>query len=110
MDRDGANTILSSHPCCLGSSGTRMRERLAEISRLIGQVGGTVLCRAGTVDRSNAAKYRADRADAGSVCVGTCRWSDARRALIRAELDARIARLYGLTRAELRYILDPADV
>ncbi|MEN9935276.1 MAG: hypothetical protein RLZZ387_1855, partial [Chloroflexota bacterium] len=38
------------------------------------------------------------------------RWSDERRALIRAELDARIARLYGLTRDELRYILDPADV
>jgi hypothetical protein len=38
------------------------------------------------------------------------RWSEERRALIRAELDARIARLYGLTRDELRYILDPADV
>ena len=38
------------------------------------------------------------------------RWSDERRALIRAELDARIARLYGLTRDELRYILDPADI
>jgi hypothetical protein len=38
------------------------------------------------------------------------RWSDERRALIRAELDARIARLYGLTRDELRYILDPHDV
>jgi len=38
------------------------------------------------------------------------RWNDERRALIRAELDARIARLYGLTRDELRYILDPADV
>ncbi|HWQ11288.1 MAG TPA: hypothetical protein VNL77_00725 [Roseiflexaceae bacterium] len=37
-------------------------------------------------------------------------WHDSRRALIRAELDARIARLYGLTRDELRYILDPADV
>ncbi|HUX40068.1 MAG TPA: N-6 DNA methylase [Rectinemataceae bacterium] len=33
-----------------------------------------------------------------------------RRAEIRAELDARYARLYGLTRDELRYILDPADV
>jgi len=33
-----------------------------------------------------------------------------RRALIRAELDAYYARLYGLTRDELRYILDPADV
>lgn len=38
------------------------------------------------------------------------RWKDERRTLIRAELDARIARLYGLTRDELRYILDPADV
>ena len=38
------------------------------------------------------------------------RWNDERRARIRAELDARIARLYGLTRDELRYILDPADV
>jgi hypothetical protein len=33
-----------------------------------------------------------------------------RRAVLRAELDARYARLYGLTRDELRYILDPADV
>ncbi|MDL2229720.1 hypothetical protein LJC14_05675 [Treponema sp. OttesenSCG-928-L16] len=31
------------------------------------------------------------------------------RALVRAELDARYARLYGLTRDELRYILDPAE-
>ncbi|GIV95662.1 MAG: hypothetical protein KatS3mg057_0319 [Herpetosiphonaceae bacterium] len=38
------------------------------------------------------------------------RWNEERRAVIRAELDARIARLYGLTRDELRYILDPADV
>jgi hypothetical protein len=37
-------------------------------------------------------------------------WNDERRARIRAELDAYIARLYGLTRDELRYILDPADV
>ncbi len=33
-----------------------------------------------------------------------------RRAIIRAEIDAYYARLYGLTRDELRYILDPADV
>ncbi|UOF14482.1 N-6 DNA methylase [Lysobacter capsici] len=33
-----------------------------------------------------------------------------RRAVVRAELDAYYARLYGLTRDELRYILDPADV
>lgn len=33
-----------------------------------------------------------------------------RRAILRAELDACYARLYGLTRDEVRYILDPADV
>ena len=33
-----------------------------------------------------------------------------RRAQLRAELDAYYAKLYGLTRDELRYILDPADV
>jgi hypothetical protein len=33
-----------------------------------------------------------------------------RRAILRAELDACYARLYGLTRDELRYILDPSDV
>ena len=32
------------------------------------------------------------------------------RALLRAELDAFYAHLYGLNRDELRYILDPADV
>jgi len=37
-------------------------------------------------------------------------WDPARRARLRAELDAYYARLYGLTRDELRYILDPADV
>lgn len=38
------------------------------------------------------------------------RWDESRRALLRAEVDAKIAKLYGLTRDELRYILDPADV
>ncbi len=38
------------------------------------------------------------------------RWDEERRALLRAELDAWYARAYGLTRDELRYILDPADV
>jgi hypothetical protein len=33
-----------------------------------------------------------------------------RRALLRAELDAYYAHLYGLTRDELRYILDPSDL
>lgn len=33
-----------------------------------------------------------------------------RRAVLRAELDACYARLYGLSRDELRYILDPAEV
>jgi hypothetical protein len=38
------------------------------------------------------------------------RWDEDRRALLRAELDAYIARLYGFTREELYYILDPAAV
>ncbi|MBN8517095.1 MAG: N-6 DNA methylase [Candidatus Accumulibacter sp.] len=41
-------------------------------------------------------------------------WSDGksteRRARLRAELDACYSHIYGLTRDELRYILDPADV
>jgi len=37
-------------------------------------------------------------------------WDEERRALLRAELDAYYAKLYGLTRDELRYILDPQDV
>jgi len=38
------------------------------------------------------------------------KWDEERRALVRAELDAIYARLYGLTRKQLRYILDPADL
>lgn len=37
-------------------------------------------------------------------------WDEDRRAYLRADLDAFYARAYGLTRDELRYILDPADV
>jgi len=37
-------------------------------------------------------------------------WDDGRRAVLRAELDALYARLYGLTREELMYILDPESV
>lgn len=38
------------------------------------------------------------------------RWDEVRRAQLRAELDAYYVRLYGLTRKQLRYILDPADL
>jgi hypothetical protein len=38
------------------------------------------------------------------------KWDDGRRARLRAELDAYYARLYGLNRKQLRYILDPADL
>jgi hypothetical protein len=37
-------------------------------------------------------------------------WDEDRRAHLRADLDAFYARTYDLTRDELRYILDPADV
>lgn len=38
------------------------------------------------------------------------KWDEDRRARLQAELDAFYARLYGLTRKQLRYILDPADL
>ena len=38
------------------------------------------------------------------------RWDPERRAVLRAELDAYYAYLYGLSKKELRYILDPKDV
>jgi hypothetical protein len=38
------------------------------------------------------------------------KWDENRRAILRAELDAYYAKLYGLTRKQLRYILDPADL
>lgn len=37
-------------------------------------------------------------------------WDPVRRAQLRAELDGFFARKYGLTRDELSYVLDPADV
>jgi N-6 DNA Methylase len=37
-------------------------------------------------------------------------WVEDRRGQLRAELDAWYARAYGLTRDELRYVVDPADV
>jgi len=37
-------------------------------------------------------------------------WNEVRQAGLRAELDACYAKRYGLTRDELRYILDPKDV
>jgi hypothetical protein len=37
-------------------------------------------------------------------------WDEDRRAQMRAQLDAWYARAYGLSRDELRYILDPGDV
>lgn len=38
------------------------------------------------------------------------KWDEDRRSILKAELDAIYAKLYGLTTEELRYILDPQDV
>jgi hypothetical protein len=46
----------------------------------------------------------------GSERGQSWRWNPERRAILRADLDAIYARLYGLTREDLRYILDPTDV
>lgn len=48
---------------------------------------------------------RADRERGKPWC-----WNPERRAILRAELDAIYARLYGLSRDELRYVLDPTDL
>ncbi|WP_423222340.1 Eco57I restriction-modification methylase domain-containing protein [Candidatus Amarolinea aalborgensis] len=48
--------------------------------------------------------------DACPAPFAPAKWDDGRRARLRAELDAYYARLYGLTRDELRYILDPKEV
>jgi hypothetical protein len=37
-------------------------------------------------------------------------WDSERREILKAELDAYYGRLYGLTRDEMRYVLDPSDV
>jgi hypothetical protein len=47
---------------------------------------------------------------AGSERGGPWQWNPERRAVLRSELDAIYARLYGLTRDDLRYILDPSDI
>lgn len=36
-------------------------------------------------------------------------WDDDRRSIVRAELDAAIARMYGLNREQLRFVLDPEE-
>ena len=41
---------------------------------------------------------------------GPFTWDEGRRVQLRAELDGYYAHLYGLTRDELRYILDPKEV
>jgi len=38
------------------------------------------------------------------------KWNIPRRMRLRAELDAYYARLYGLTRCDLEYILDPTSI
>jgi len=38
------------------------------------------------------------------------RWDSSRRAELQADLDGYFAHLYGLTREELQYILDPSTV
>ena len=59
-----------------------------------------------TYTSHSMAPFARDLGYAGSPFV----WDEDRRAQLRAELDAWYARAYGLTRDELRYILDPADV
>ncbi len=48
--------------------------------------------------------------DPDGIPLPPFKWDEDRRARLKAELDAYYAKLYGLTRDELRYILDPQDV
>lgn len=48
--------------------------------------------------------------DPGGCPLPPFKWDEERRAVLKAELDAIYAKLYGLTTEELRYILDPQDV
>ena len=45
-----------------------------------------------------------------TLACGPYIYDDAKRAVLKAELDTYFARLYGLTRTELQYILDPHSV
>lgn len=45
-----------------------------------------------------------------TLACGPYIYNDAKRSVLKAELDAYFARLYGLTRTELQYILDPHSV
>jgi hypothetical protein len=60
-------------------------------------------------DEVGAAQWRAWFGERGEP-LAPFAWDPERRAVLRAELDAIYARLYGLTRDELRYVLDPQDV
>ena len=66
------------------------------------------------VSRAIELAYTADDlktfADDVASELGAYQWNSDRRSLLQAELDAYYAYLYGLTRDELRYILDPADM
>jgi hypothetical protein len=60
-------------------------------------------------------KYAGKLASTSLLMASTCSeelnvWNDDDRALLRAELDAIFARLYGLSRDELRFILDPESI
>ncbi|HRG77592.1 MAG TPA: hypothetical protein PLX69_23735, partial [Leptospiraceae bacterium] len=52
-----------------------------------------------------AKDYESDCAE--KIPLAPFKWNEERRAVLKAELDAYYAKLYGLTRKQLRYILDP---
>ena len=55
---------------------------------------------------SDMQKFALEYSKSGSLYA----WAPDRRAVLQAELDAGIAKLYGLTIEDLRYLLDPTDV
>ena len=51
-----------------------------------------------------------DRGKETGIPFPPFKWDQDRRAILRAEVDAYYAQLYGLTEEELRYILDSKDI
>ena len=48
--------------------------------------------------------------DSNGCPISPFKWDEERRALIKSELDAIYAKIYGFSTEDLRYILDPQDI
>jgi hypothetical protein len=108
------NSIPLDYACTLKIGGTDIRKHNFSQLPILGPMAYTAADTAFIVSRvleltytsHTMAPFARDLGYGGSPF----KWNEDRRAQLRAELDAWYARAYGLTRDELRYVLDPADV